>query len=730
MYDGRQPAPRWVPPDRTRASTTPDPVLRKTGTMAGRGGRGRCRALGFVAAFVSLMTVLCSTPQAGAAPSAQFGCTVNPNGYITGADGTAGAMGWAGNQSGVVACLGGSFYLQDGINRSYEFGIYAGNPTTWTNASGWLPALVTRFPDGGTTVTITEFVDRVVLGGHPFALLYARVAVRNPTSHPVTADPAPSPGLVALASVSDRVAPGRTAVHDYVIAADRFGGTYPWPSVPAMQGAGSFAAHFAHMLRFWVQQVSTIAQIEVPDRSLVDAYRSGFVYTQISRSGTHLDTGVNGYQSEFSHDVIGILANLFTQGDYRDAHALLLEMRSVVGSNATYVDGLWTYSWPWALYLMKTGDLAFVRANFAAPGPDPSTEPSIEQTAHLIGADRTGPGGIMEATDDIDTNGYWTIDDYEALMGLAAYRYLAQQVGSASEVQWATQQYDSLLAATNTTLEATVTANHLSYLPCSMLQPNTANRCANPEDANWAAPFLFGRWAWDAPLFGASTNGPGVDLIDSTYTYGFTRLRGLLPANTFGGYPDDWYSTAYNAGYGEWGLAGGPQFRSQGIESYAFMIQHSQSGPLSWWESASPPAASPWVGSHPGSGQGSSPHAWGMANANMVLLDSLVTMQSNGTLIVGRGIPDAWLTSGRAVTVANFPTTAGHRVGVRITSAGRTITLMLSGTRVLKGVKFELPAFVDNVATTSQGRVEEAEGSVAVSSSAHVVRVQLRHGVP
>jgi hypothetical protein len=28
-----------------------------------------------------------------------------------------------------------------------------------------------------------------------------------------------------------------------------------------------------------------------------------------------------------------------------------------------------------------------------------------------------------------------------------------------------------------------------------MTEPHTDNRCVNAEDANWAAPFLFGRWA-------------------------------------------------------------------------------------------------------------------------------------------------------------------------------------------------------------------------------------------
>jgi hypothetical protein len=59
-------------------------------------------------------------------------------------------------------------------------------------------------------------------------------------------------------------------------------------------------------------------------------------------------------------------------------------------------------------------------------------------------------------------------------------------------------------------------------------------------------------------LPGAPLSGPGISLIDATYSYGFARLTGKLPPNTFGGYPTQYYSTAYNAGYGEWGLANFP----------------------------------------------------------------------------------------------------------------------------------------------------------------------------
>lgn len=448
-----------------------------------------------------------AVPATDGGPAGTFDCPFNlTTDAFTGAYGTASEIGWQGNGQGVVTCLGGTFVIQDGINQALGFGIYTGTPTTWSDVDGYLPAQVTTFRRPGVIVSITEFGDRVVLDGRAYVAVYSRVAVQNVTDRVVSADPQPSPALVPLNSAPNQVKPHRLVVHDYVVAADRFGNDYPWPSAQTLATAGGFGRHYAHMSHFWNRQLSGITQISVPDPSLEDAYRSGFVYTQIARSGNHLNTGVNGYESEFSHDVIGILTNLFTQGDFADAHALLLEARTVVGAQGQYNDGLWTYSLPWAIYLMKTGDRGFIKRNFTAEGPLGTTQPSIEDSAHSIATDRTGPSGIMEATNDIDFQGYWTTDDYAALLGLAAYRYLAQSIGDRAQADWAAQQYGDLLAATDRTLDATVDRYGLSYLPCSMLEPNNANTCANPEDANWASPF--GRWAWDGYLLGATLRGP------------------------------------------------------------------------------------------------------------------------------------------------------------------------------------------------------------------------------
>ena len=666
-------------------------------------------------------------PSTSGGPAAKYDCSFNvTTDAFTGAYGTASAIGWEGNHQGVVTCLGGTFLVQDDIYKNYGFGIYNGARMTWADADGYLPAQVTSFTRSGAHVAITEFCDRVVVGGNAFVAVYARVQVANPTATTVTADPDPSPGLVPLDSAPDAVGPHRTVDHDYVVAADRFGNDYPWPSDQALAAAGGFTQHFSHMKAFWDGQLAGITRVDVPNPQLVDAYRAGFTATQIARSGNDLNTGVNGYAMQFSHDVIGILTNLFNQGYFTDAHTLLLDARGVMlHTTSGYNDGEWTYPLPWAIYLMKTGDLSFVEQNFAAEGPTGPSQPSIEDAAHAIAADRTGPGGIMESTDDIDSQGYWTTDDFEALTGLAAYRYLAQRIGDTTEATWASQQYAQLLAATNATLRATIARYHLHYLPCSMVQPNTQNRCVHPKDANWTSPFGFGGWAWETTVLGAPRSGPGLTMIDATYAYGIRRLRGVLPADTFGGFPDDYYSSAYNAATGVAGLAG-ERYRDQSILNYEFMIENGQSGPNSWWESSGPPGKTPWVGRHPVVGQGSSPHAWGMAGSNTALLDSLVTQRTAGSLVVGRGVPDAWLAKGSPISVANFPSTDGHRIGLRITTKGTTVSLSLSGTLPTGPVLFELPAFVHDIASASTGTVDDHTGTVTLKPHTTRVTVTLR----
>jgi hypothetical protein len=619
-----------------------------------------------------------------------------------------GIIGWDGDKDAAIAHRDGSFDIRAGKNITVGFGIYD-NPASlqWTNAGGYYPALVTQFERDNTTVTITNFGDKVTLGPNAFVAVYSRVSVFNHDSVAHVEDPAPSAQLLALNSASTTVGPGQTVNHDYVIAVDRFGASYAWPADGALVAAGGYDAHYQDMTTYWDTKLSGIAQVQVPEAQLSNAFKAGYIYTNIVKDGNNLDVGENGYDQLFDHDLIGIMTTLFDEGDLSNARSYLPTLFT-----GQYPDAIYKFDWPWAVYLEKTGDTAYISANFS----------KIQSNAHAIQARATGPNGIMTSSNAIDADGYWTVDDESALLGLLAYRYITGQLGNTTEATWAANEYTTLLNSVNTELNATISKNNLSYIPCAMDVPDTANRCSNTNDANWASMLLFGRWAWDGQLFGANQSSPLISMIDATYDYGFAHLSGL-PAHTYGGYTG--YSTGYNAGYGSAGLASSSH-RSEGIYDYDFMIQNTQSAPFSWWEGIPSVGTTNWSpGTHATSGTGSSPHMWGQANASKVLLDSLIAGKTDGSVIVGRGVPSEWLRANATTSVTNYPIAGNGRMGATITSAGGAITLTLSGSTPRGNVLFELPQFVGNIASASTGTVDNTNGVVSLAPGTTSVTVTL-----
>jgi len=177
------------------------------------------------AAEVTWLTMTLVSVSAAAVTAPPYSCAPNGpagNQTVYGTFGDASVLGWAGNHQGVPACLGGSFFVISGgqpgsgpatpvTGTTYGYGVYDDSATTWANADGYLPALVTTFHRDGARISITNFGDKVSVGGHAYVAIYSRVAVRNLTGQPVTIDPQPTPGLVSLNSASDQVAPGGSA---------------------------------------------------------------------------------------------------------------------------------------------------------------------------------------------------------------------------------------------------------------------------------------------------------------------------------------------------------------------------------------------------------------------------------------------------------------------------------------------------------------------------------------
>ena len=697
-------------------------------------------------------------------------------------------LGWEGNVYAPFAYLSGAFFAR-GVTGTYtqsshhycgtmfSFGVYgayehAPGSVQWTMADGYLPALTTAFTIGSVAVSITNFADRVTMGGDGFELVYSRVTVNNRGTSTVAVDPQPAAELASLVDSSDDVPAGATVNHDYVVAVDSFGSGSPLPAGATLPGTvPGFDAAYAEMKTYWDSRLSVVPVLQLPDVALPDtgglsrpgtamsdAFKAAFVYTHIVQSGAAQFSAANNYDNLLNHDVPEILANRFTMGDFQDAPNLLLTARTSEATNFPeyganwYWDGVWKSPWPWAIYLAKTGDVSFVGKYFHDDaGAASRWGPSLYTMMHELPGQLTA-AGYLGTSNDNDSMGRWLFDDYSALIGLAAYRYIATVIGNTTEATWADGQLTSLMSATNTALTANQQASKFSYLPCEVDVPTSADRCNAPSDANWASPVFYGQNAWDTFLMGGNPSGVVGDptQVDALYAWGFGRLSGTLPYPTMGGYNAQSYSTADNTGYAE-GALFGTKFRDLPITSYAWQIAMTTGGPNAWWE-ATKAAADPndaWAGNHGPVEFGACPYAWPMAGQTLALVRSLVAeglaaTRSGGSfaftrpVYVGRGIPDAWLVDGQTVAVSNLTSsftasggacarsTYGVSIATRKTGAQRVLTFSLSGTWPGGAVLLQLPSLrTAGVSNVRGGAYDSASGTVTVTPGTTQVVVTL-----
>ncbi|MFD7155672.1 sugar-binding protein [Kribbella sp. NPDC059898] len=645
------------------------------------------------------------------AANAQYTYVTNP--------GLTSSFGWEGDLNAPIAFIDGSYRLRSRGDAMITFGVpNIPGKIKWSNAEGYLPAFVSEYAKDGLRITVENFADLAVAGGNRFEIAYSRMTVTNTGSEEARL-PRVSGLLTPLNEAGTTIAAGQTVVRDYAVAADRFGATYDWPTADQLTQLGGFDQHYRHMRQYWNDRLSKIANLtNLPDKRLINAYKAGYIYTLIIRddiNGTkELHVGENGYDEMFDHDTIGIVSTLLTIGDFTYAKDYLTSLPAQL----QYDDAKWKYSWPYALYLQRTGDKDFVRERFE----------TIKKNTHTIETDRIDGGkGIIKATNAIDSHGYWTIDNWAALTGLTTYRYLATALGETGEAAWAKAQYDDLLRVATDRINETMAQYNLDYLPISMVEPNETGPRKDPRDANWASMFLFGRWAWDGYLFGAEQTGTMLTKIDDTYTHGFDRRKDISDTiYNFGGYPHGYFSSAYNAGYGSAALRG-EQYRDLGIKAYQFMIDKSQSGPFGWWEGVDyPSVTSPWNIDHAAGGGGSNQHMWGQSTATKVLFDSLIAEKADGTVIVGRGVPDEWLRgNGEKIGLKDYPISGG-RLGYQLWVAGKTVTIQFTGKTPASSI--ELPGLRDNIANVSvSSTVDQAAGTIKLPRGTSRVTIVLRH---
>ncbi len=90
-------------------------------------------------------------------------------------------------------------------------------------------------------------------------------------------------------------------------------------------------------------------------------------------------------------------------------------------------------------------------------------------------------------------------------------------------------------------------------------------------------------------------------------------------------------------------------------------------------------------------------------------------------------MPNPWVSDSNPIALANVPITGGRRMGLNIATSGTHVTLTLSGSSPAGPVLFQLPAFVNNIASSSAGAIDEATGTVTLPATARTVTVRMTH---
>ena len=642
------------------------------------------------------------------------------------------SFGWEGDKHAPIAYLDGSYKLRDNGNKMIAFGVKdIPGKVKWYNAEGYLPCFVSEYSKDGVEYKVENFANKHTIDGNDYEIAYSRMTVTNQSEEErnlprVSADLIP---LNEAAKNASKIGAGDTVVRDYAIGADRFGGTYAYPESGKIVERGGYDENYAAMKQYWNDRLAPLTELDLPDEQLVNAYKAGFIYTMIIRDDVdgkkELHVGENGYDIMYDHDTIGIVASLLTEGDFTYAKEYL----ATLPAQLQYDDAKWKYSWPYALYLSKTGDYDFICEKFE----------TIKKHTHNVETDRIDGGeGIIKKTNAIDSNGYWLIDNWAALAGLTTYKYLCDEMYDKygeevyqTEAQWAQEEYDSLLDVVEKTQKTMRDTYDYPYLSIDMNVPTEDSARGDVRDGNWASMFLFGRWGWDGYLFGAEQEGSEmINLIDDTYTHGFERREEVSDTiYNFGGYPHGYYSSAYNAGYGSTALRG-EAYRDAGIKAYQFMIQNAMSGPFGWWEGVDYQSDdSPWDIAHAKGGGGSCQHMWGQSTASKVLIDALIAEKINDKIIVGRGVPKEWITANQTFSVSNHVVEQGKKVGysVQTSSDGKEVTITFTGDQTTLPFSVELINFKNNIASVSDGFEFDLEnGIVTVPAGTKSVTVTLK----
>ena len=529
-----------------------------------------------------------------------------------------------------------------------------------------------------------------------------------------------------------RVKPGQAASIDFVTVANGSA------TVEELKSAGTFTQNFKIMAAHYNNRIEGLTHpVSLPDKRMVDFYKANQIVMWESivrkengdiemRGSGGNPAGYYQYDRTFSHDVPNMVDQFIREGDFEVAKNIMeSSYYQKLGRELeqNYLDAIPKYIVPYALYLQLTGDTAYF---------SPALRDSIKSTAHRIHEYRDFNGGpehygIMQKSNSLDNGSdYLLIDNFAALHGLAAYRFICDRLGDREEAEWAGREMEDLNTCFNNALKQSMDRRKVDWYMTAL--DDETYFFKRGYDGNWiGTALMMSTFPWNPSLKGFALGGVWKVSFDRSIENAL-HLRDISPYNippkSWGAWWGHEYGACYNAGMGLQ-LLYSDKYRTEVIRNIEFLIDN-QSAPYQWGESFD-------RGYH--EKDWSTPAAdyetWGLGFNKQALLEACVAVRADGTVIIGRGIPVDWSKGGKVIEWKNVRINNNKKIDLKISFLQKEIRLDLSGDRPETAIVLDMPVLKDNIVRVAVDRSEinsfdAASGKVNIPAAGRSVRVTLR----
>jgi hypothetical protein len=637
---------------------------------------------------------------------------------------------WHKNSMDVVLFLlsvdGGKPYYPD------EFAEDRRETIKWSLAENYLPAPTSVWEKDHVEMKIQHFGRRLL---HDKAnVIYSRVEVRNLDDKPQKVKL-----LLNGTNISERafetggslmkkennhllyeekmLKGGEALTYDFVFPANGIA------SIEEILNEGGYDWNYRMMKNEIDEKMSGLTMpVSLPDERFVYLWKSSmpYMWNALVRTPADLQQRADGgnvagfpqYDRTFNHDIPNMAIQYTMEGNWELARHIMtgdsfktLSKGRPEGNK--YNDAGPKFITAMAQYLQLSGDREFFTEELLA---------TITSCAHSVSGMReaqmdeslkgVGAYGLIEKGGTLDNGGnFLLVDNFAALHGFQAYQYICDQFGMMEEKEWAAETAADLNQCLNDVLENSMKEMgvdwYFAYFNFDI------NELSIKGPGNWlGTSLMMSSFPWNAWLKGFEHGGTWKDHFDRSVEHW------AFPAGS-----------VYNAGMAM-PLLYSDKYRTYSVKSIEWLLE-MQSVPYNWGESFRIFREGDWT--RPTIGL----ETWGLGFIRQCMLQLCVSVRTDGTIILGRGISDEWLNTGKAIAWRNVRINNNKKIDFSIQRTGKEIKVHLKGDKTEGSVLVDIPMCVDNIASVQSktGEIVKKDfknGKVWLSGDTKDISIRLK----